>query len=148
MNRQCMIIGFLVATIAGCNARQDTPIEPQQAAKLGQQVKVYESSDLTKIKYKSLGPVEAEGCRWMLWDETPTEQGVTEQLLQKASAMNANGVTSLTRKRHGLCSGPGLLVQSRLYRRGNQRQIVALDPRGFTGQAATRRATSIKLSPC
>jgi hypothetical protein len=96
MNVRYLMIGCLIATTAGCNARQDTPIEPGQATKLGQQVRVYASSDLAKIKYTSLGPVDASGCRWMLWDETPTEQGVTDQLLQKAGAMNANGITNLT----------------------------------------------------
>jgi RcsF lipoprotein len=88
-----VLVAALIA--AGCNARQDTPIEPDQAAKLAQQVKVYQASDLANVKYTIVGPVDADSCKWMLWDQSPTEQGVTEQLLQKASAMNANGVTDL-----------------------------------------------------
>jgi len=91
-----LTIGLLVLLVAGCNARQGTSVEPEQAQQLGQQVKVYQSSDLANVKYTSLGSVDASACRWMLWDETPTEQGVTNQLLQKASAMNANGVTNLS----------------------------------------------------
>src|SRR5512135_957256 len=91
-----LTIFLLVLLVAGCNARQGTPVEPQQAAELGQKVRVYQSSDLANVKYTSLGPIDASACRWMLWDKTPTEQGVTNQLLQKASEMNADGIANLS----------------------------------------------------
>ncbi len=95
-NALCKLaIGLLVAVVAGCNLRQGTPVEPEQAAQLGQQVKVYQAGDLAKLKYTSLGSIDASACKFAVWDDTPTEQGVTNQLLSKASATGANGITSV-----------------------------------------------------
>ena len=90
-----MVIGLLLVT-AGRYLREGTPVEPRQAAQVGQQVKVYQGADIAKLKYTSLGSIDASACKFALWDDSPTEQGVTNQLLSKASAMGANGATNIT----------------------------------------------------
>jgi len=93
------LLGLAVSSLlvtAACNARQGVVVEPQGVAQLGQQVKVYTSSELTNLKYTSLGPIDASACKWMMWDQAPTEQGVTNQLRSKAKAMNANGIIGLS----------------------------------------------------
>lgn len=64
---------------------------PEQTA----QVKVYQPADLASLKYTTLGPLDASACKMMLWDDQPTEQGVTDQLRAKASTMRANGITNV-----------------------------------------------------
>lgn len=64
---------------------------PEQTA----QVKVYQAADLASLKYTTLGPLDASACKMMLWDDQPTEQGVTDQLRAKASTMSANGITNV-----------------------------------------------------
>ena len=93
-NHPVAAILFLLLT-AGCNARQEGFVTPEQAASLGQQVKVYQPSELANLKYTSLGGIDADACRWMAWDATPSEQGVINQLLSKASQMNANGIANV-----------------------------------------------------
>jgi hypothetical protein len=90
-----LVIGLLLLMVAGCNMREDAPMEPEQAAQFGQQVKVYQAADIAKLNYTSLGSVEASACKFEIWDDTPTEQAVTNQLLAKASAMGANGVANI-----------------------------------------------------
>jgi hypothetical protein len=87
---------LLCLLAAGCNARQGASVEPEQAAELGKQVKIYRAADLTGAKYTSLGRIEASACRWMLWDKTPTEEAVTSQLLVKAAEMSANGIANVS----------------------------------------------------
>jgi hypothetical protein len=84
-------VGLLVVTVAGCNLRQGTPVIPEQAS----QVKVYQAGDLASLKYTSLGSMDASACKFALWDDPPTEEGVTDQLRTKASAMGANGITNV-----------------------------------------------------
>ena len=84
-------VGLLIM-LTGCNLRQGAPVDPEQAVQLGQQVKVYQPADFAGLKYTTLGPIDASTCKFALWDDTPTEQGVTNQLLAKASAMSANGI--------------------------------------------------------
>ena len=76
-------IGFVFLLTAGCNARQGIPVGPQEASQLEQQVKIYQPNELAGVKYISLGSIDDSACKWMLWDEAPTEQGVTNRLLSK-----------------------------------------------------------------
>ena len=87
---------LILLLTAACNARQGVAVEPQDATQLGQQVTVYQAGDLANLKYTSLGKIDATACKWMLWDEAPTEQGVTNQLLYKAKGMNADGITNVS----------------------------------------------------
>ncbi len=98
MNGRMILLTLSIClVISACvNARQGEPVALEQAKTLGQQVKIYQAAELGAAKYTSLGPVEASGCRWMLWDETPTEEGVTNQLLLKAAELNANGITNVS----------------------------------------------------
>jgi hypothetical protein len=89
-------IGLIWLLTSGCNARQSTAVGPEQSSQLAQQVKVYQPGEIAGMKYTSLGSIDASACKWMLWDETPTQQGVANQLLLKARAMNANGITNLS----------------------------------------------------
>ncbi len=84
--------GLLVVVVAGCNLREGIPVVPEQTA----QVKVYQPGDLASLKYTTLGPIDASACKFALWDDQPTEQGVTDQLRTKAGAMSANGITNVT----------------------------------------------------
>ncbi len=93
-----LALGSLIAVLAGCNLRQDTPAEPQQAVRLGRQVKIYQAGDLAQLKYTSLGPIDDSACKFEWWDDTPTEQGVTEQLLLRADSMGANGILTYRAK--------------------------------------------------
>lgn len=86
----------LLLSLWGCNARQEAPVEPQQAAEISKKVKVYQSEELRSVKYTSLGPVDASACKWMVWDKAPSEEEVTDQLLRKAMAMDADGVINLS----------------------------------------------------
>jgi hypothetical protein len=92
-----LAIGCCALFLTACmNVRQDAPIEGQQGEQLHQQVKVYQQGDLAGVNYSAVGPLEASSCRWMLWDTTPTEQSVTDQLLLKARGMNADGITEVS----------------------------------------------------
>jgi hypothetical protein len=85
-------IGLLAVVVGGCNLRQGIPVAPEQTA----QVRVYQSNDLAALKYTKLGPVDASACKMALWDDPPTEQGVTDQLRAKASGMSANGIANVS----------------------------------------------------
>jgi hypothetical protein len=87
--------GLLVVAATGCNLREGTPVGPEQAAQLGQQVRVYPANDLGRIRYTSVGPIDASACKFAFWDDTPTEDGVTNQLRYKASEMSANAITTV-----------------------------------------------------
>lgn len=93
-------LAFLMA--AGCGLRQGVHLDPEAAAQLENEVKIYQASDLAKLDYTPYGPIQITSCKYLLWDHTPTEKDVITQVLYQAKTMQANGVTNM------VCGSTGL----------------------------------------
>ena len=94
--------GLLCLMAAGCGLYQGVHLDPEAAAKLEDEVKIYQASDLAKLDYAPYGPIQITSCKYFLWDHTPTEKDVMSQVLYQAKTMQANGVTNV------VCGSTGL----------------------------------------
>ena len=97
-----LAVGLLCLMAAGCGLYQGVHIDPETAAQLEKEVKIYQASDLAKLDYAPYGPIQITSCKYLLWDHTPTEKDVMTQVLYQAKAMQANGVTNV------VCGSTGL----------------------------------------
>jgi hypothetical protein len=93
MNRFCTMAIVAIA-IGGCSAPfvQVVPVDQKDAARVEQQVKIYQRDALRQLKYTSLGQIDAISCQSRPWDPGASEDNATDQLRIKAQSLGANGL--------------------------------------------------------
>ena len=86
---------FLVlsAVVFGCGPFVETyRVDPETAARLGNEVKLYQPSEVGSLKYAPIGNIESWSCKSKLWDPDPTREDALSQMKLKASSFGANGI--------------------------------------------------------
>ncbi len=99
--RRSMIVGVLLAPIcfvAGCNRDINRPfvetysVNPETAARLAGEVKLYETAEIASLKYTPIKAIESWSCQARFWDPDATREDALAQLRLKASSFGANGI--------------------------------------------------------
>jgi len=92
-NRICMMALVWIA-IGGCSAPSDQVgrVDQENAARIEQQIKIYQPDALRQLKYTSLGQIDAISCQSRPWDPRASEDDATDQLRIKAQSLGANGL--------------------------------------------------------
>ncbi len=93
---------LLSALVFGCGPFVETnSVNPETAARLDSEVKLYQPSEVRSLKYTTIGKIEAWSCKNKLWDPDPTQGDALSQMKLKASSFGAKGIVDVQ------CSGEG-----------------------------------------
>ena len=86
----------LSAVVFGCGPFVETnSVDPQIAARLDNEVKLYQPSEVRSLKYTPIGKIESWSCKSKLWDPDPTREDALSQMKLKASSFGANGILDI-----------------------------------------------------
>lgn len=92
-------------SLSGCGPFVEThQVTKEEASRLSGEIKIYQPSELSSLKYTTLQGLEAWSCKNKFWEPDPTQSDALVQMRQKASAIGANGIKDL------YCSNQGTSV--------------------------------------
>ena len=87
---------MLSVSVSGCGPFVEThEVTKEESARLSAEIKIYQPSELSSLKYTTLQRLEAWSCKNKLWDPDPTQSDALAQMRMTASAIGANGIKDL-----------------------------------------------------
>jgi hypothetical protein len=92
----------ITALVFGCHPFVETlNVSPETAARLDNEVRIYQPPELTSLKYTKLRAVESWSCMNLFTDPAPTQEDAVTQMKLKASSLGANGISDLYCSKQG-----------------------------------------------
>jgi len=95
----CLVVS---AALSGCGPFVERhEVTRETAARLDDEIKVYEPAELASLKYTTLYGLESWSCKNKFWDPDPSRSDALTQMKLKAREAGATGIKDIS------CSGEG-----------------------------------------
>jgi hypothetical protein len=87
----------LSAALSGCFGPfvETHQVTQETAARLNDEIKVYQPAELASLKYATLYGLESWSCKNKLWDQDSTRSDALAQMKLKARQAGANGIKDI-----------------------------------------------------
>lgn len=98
VGRRLAAVTCLVVTVAlsGCGPFVERhEVTQETAARLDDEIKVYEPAELASLRYTTLYGLESWSCKNKFWDPDPTRSDAVTQMKLKAREAGATGIKDI-----------------------------------------------------